>query len=271
MPAQLDRNGLIFLDSRRLLSSEARELCRDMSDCFCEGETLANLALKWDNMDVLTFVLEAAETQVESGQGGRVADSAAETQVESGQGGRVAGGQGGRIADSRPASAVSRREQKEAASNEGWDMCDLSAACSTHGAVSAARDSDGRSIFRESSYRHAEYLAHRDLLDTDMPYIAADSGAARRDGASRLGMQVSCLLPPSCLALCPMPLCRCPLVRILVLLMRNLSLPPLRHPLNVKTAGAVVAGMLRGLQKFLKPSSGLLGGGWGRKSPAYGG
>ena len=172
MPAQVGPNGWVVVDSRRLLSSEARELCRDMPDCFCEGETLANLALKWDNMDVLTFVLEAAETQVESGQGGRVADSG-------------------------PAAAVSRREQKEAASNEGWDMCDLSAG-STHGTVSAARDSDGRSSFRDSSYRHAEYRAHRDLLDTDMPYIAADSGAARRDDASRLGMQVSRqLLPPA--------------------------------------------------------------------------
>lgn len=184
MPAQVGPNGWVVVDSRRLLSSEARELCRDMPDCFCEGETLANLALKWDNMDVLTFVLEAAETQVESGQGGRVADSG-------------------------PAAAVSRREQKEAASNEGWDMCDLSAG-STHGTVSAARDSDGRSTFRESSYRHAEYHAHRVLLDTDMPYIAADGGAARRDDASRLGMQVSRLPPPSCLAQCPLPLCRCP-------------------------------------------------------------
>jgi hypothetical protein len=29
------------------------------------------------------------------------------------------------------------------------------------------------------------------MLDTDMPYIAADSGAARRDDAWRLSMQVA--------------------------------------------------------------------------------
>jgi hypothetical protein len=39
-----------------------------MPDCFCEGETLANLALKWDNMAVLTFVLEAAEAQPSAGK-----------------------------------------------------------------------------------------------------------------------------------------------------------------------------------------------------------
>ena len=54
--------------SRRLLGSEARKLCRDMPNCFCEGETLANLALKWDNMAVLTFVLEAAEAQPAAAQ-----------------------------------------------------------------------------------------------------------------------------------------------------------------------------------------------------------
>uniref|UniRef100_A0A7S4UJ50 ubiquitinyl hydrolase 1 n=1 Tax=Guillardia theta TaxID=55529 RepID=A0A7S4UJ50_GUITH len=43
--------------SRRLLASEAKELNRNFPNCFNEGETLANLALKWDNEAVLSLVL----------------------------------------------------------------------------------------------------------------------------------------------------------------------------------------------------------------------
>jgi len=53
--------------SRRLLASEAKELNRNFPSCFNEGETLANLALKWDNEAVLSLVLanvtEAGDTK----------------------------------------------------------------------------------------------------------------------------------------------------------------------------------------------------------------
>lgn len=147
-----------------------------MPDCFSEGETLANLALKWDNITVLTFVLDAAEAPVE----------------------RSGGGDGG------GGAAASRREEKEEAGagsghgghsggNGGWDVLDSSAASSTHGAVSNAHSTHGNHGcgLRESAYRHVDVNSHADFSDTDMPYIAADNGAARRDEASRLGMQVS--------------------------------------------------------------------------------
>eukprot|EP00960_Hanusia_phi_P007152 203485-Hanusia_phi.AAC.5 len=50
--------------SRRLLASEAKELNRNFPSCFNEGETLANLALKWDNEAV-----EDLEGDVDLGDG----------------------------------------------------------------------------------------------------------------------------------------------------------------------------------------------------------
>eukprot|EP00286_Rhodomonas_abbreviata_P000110 CAMPEP_0181291440 /NCGR_PEP_ID=MMETSP1101-20121128/1967_1 /TAXON_ID=46948 /ORGANISM="Rhodomonas abbreviata, Strain Caron Lab Isolate" /LENGTH=361 /DNA_ID=CAMNT_0023395829 /DNA_START=336 /DNA_END=1418 /DNA_ORIENTATION=+ len=65
--------------NRRLLESEAKELCRTLPDCFLEGETLANLALKWDNEAVLSVVLESVD---KDGTGGKEGKETANTLVE---------------------------------------------------------------------------------------------------------------------------------------------------------------------------------------------
>lgn len=49
--------------TRRLLASEAAELSRSLPNSFQEGETLANLALKWDNHVVLACVLDSVDAQ----------------------------------------------------------------------------------------------------------------------------------------------------------------------------------------------------------------
>ena len=141
--------------SRRLLGSEARELCRYMPDCFCEGETLANLALKWDNTAVLNLVLEAAEARTDSG--GDHADGGKEMADAS------SGSRGGGMAD--------------------FSKCHESAiASSSHDTVSNMRE--------ESGCRHGlDIIAQDGFCDSMVPYIAADNGTARHVDASRLGMQ----------------------------------------------------------------------------------
>lgn len=155
--------------SRRLLGSEARELSRDTPDCFCEGETLANLALKWDNMAALTLVLEAAENKQDGG-----------------------------IREEETGCDSVREGKKEAGSSrdQTWEMRDAGAACSEEGCLSkengrrcAQESSMHLHGVRDSAYRHAGFSAHE--TEMGIPYIAADNGAARRENATRLGMQVS--------------------------------------------------------------------------------
>ena len=151
-----------------------------MPGCFSEGETLANLALKWDNIAVLTFVLEAAETQV---------------------------GGGVRASEGEFASLGGERKEKDAVRRNASGCGDFNARCepcvasAPHVATGLRGEVGPAGGCRQSADAHAEDCAHVDAdfhnAETHIPYITADNGAARRDDACRLGMQVALTNAPA--------------------------------------------------------------------------
>ena len=127
-------------------------------------------------MAALTFVLEAADT--------KPVDAS-------------------RDVERRSDSVREGKEEAGSIRDESWEMRDEGAASSGEGCSPKPRGQHGKNekaqglsmpsrgdgcSFRDSAYRHAEFSAH--ATEIDIPYIAADNSAARRDNSSRLGMQV---------------------------------------------------------------------------------
>jgi hypothetical protein len=144
-----------------------------MSDGFSEGETLANLALKWDNATALTFVLEAAEVLGDEGkgEGGKVGKDGWEEEVGRGE--------------------MSTKEDAGVSAVSCSQLCiEGDSACAPGSAVG----------FEGRAYGHVDlggqtHNEHAGVGVNEMPYIAADNASALRHQVSRVGIQVRLSTP----------------------------------------------------------------------------